>query len=49
MRDLLDLAIDKGVTSYLNRARRVGLITPAMIESPVSDQERFDDQLGDLR
>ena len=49
VRDLLELAIDKGVKSYLDRARRVGLITSAVTESPVSDQERLDQQLGDLR
>lgn len=49
MRDLLDLAIEKGVTQFLERARRVGLFISPTIETSTSDQERFDEQLGDLR
>lgn len=46
MRDLLDLAIDKGVSLYLERARRLGLYVPPDGTYP-SDQEQFDEQLGD--
>ena len=49
MRDLLDLAIEKGVTQFLARARRVGLFSTPAVESPATDQERFDEQLGDLK
>ena len=49
MRDLLDLAIEKGVTQFLERARRVGLFSTPTVESPATDQELFDEQLGDLR
>ncbi len=49
MRDLLDLAIEKGVTRFLERARRVGLFHIPTAESQVTDRERFDEQLGDLR
>ena len=49
MRDLLDLAIEKGVTRFLERARRVGLFISPTVETSTSDQERFDEQLGDLR
>ena len=49
MRDLLDLAIEKGVTQFLDRARRVGLFATLSVESPATDQELFDEQLGDLR
>ncbi len=49
MRDLLDLAIEKGVTQFLERARRVGLFISPTIETSISDQERFDEQLEDLR
>ena len=49
MRDLLDLAIEKGVTQFLERARRVGLFISPTIETSTSDQERFDEQMGDLR
>ena len=49
MRDLLDLAIDKGVALYLDRAQRVGMIVlPTVTPSP-TDQELLDQQLGDLR
>ena len=49
MRDLLDLAIEKGVRQFLERVERVGLSVPQIIEPTVRDQERFDEQLGDLR
>ncbi len=49
MRDLLDLAIEKGVTRFLERARRVGLFSIPTAEPQVTDRERFDEQLGDLR
>ena len=49
MRDLLDLAIEKGVTQFLERARRVGLFISPTIETSISDQESFDEQLEDLR
>ena len=47
MRDLLELAIDKGVTQFLERAQRVGLTS--RVELRATDQEQFDEQLGDLR
>ena len=49
MRDLLDLAIEKGVRRFLERAERVGLTAPQAVDPPASEQERFDEQLGDLR
>jgi predicted HTH transcriptional regulator len=49
MRDLLDLATDKGVVRFLERARRVGLIVSQTVVSPATDQELLDQQLGDLR
>ena len=49
MRDLLELATDKGVARYLDRAQRLGLIVlPTVTPSP-TDQELLDQQLGDLR
>jgi predicted HTH transcriptional regulator len=48
MRDLLDLAIDKGVAHYLDRARRIGLIIPPTVAPSATDQELFDQQRGDL-
>ncbi len=47
MRDLLELAIDKGVTQFLERAQRVGLTSRAEVRA--TDQEQFDEQLGELR
>ena len=49
MRDLLELATEKGVTRFLERAKGVGLFISPTIETSTSDQERFDEQLGDLR
>ena len=47
MRELLDLAISKGVSSYLERARQVGLyVPPGPAES--TGQELFRDQRRDL-
>jgi predicted HTH transcriptional regulator len=47
MRDLLDLAVEKGVRRLLAQVQRVGLTVPPDIT--VTDQERFNEQLGDLR
>lgn len=46
MRDLLELAIDKGVSRYLARAQRVGLIVLPSVTPPST--ERFEQQRGDL-
>ena len=46
MRELLDLAIEKGVRRYLALSERVGLSTTP---SAGSDAERFDEQLRDFR
>jgi predicted HTH transcriptional regulator len=48
MRDLLDLAIEKGVRRSLEWAQRVGLFIPQAISPPATDQERFDEQLGEI-
>ena len=48
MRDLLDLAVEKGFAQYLARARRVGLFAPATLDVPVAGQERFESQRGAL-
>ena len=47
MRELLDLATDKAVVGRLAEYRRMGLIPDVPLVVP--DQERFDEQAGDLR
>ena len=49
MRDLLDLAIEKGVRRLLAQAHRVGLKVPQIVTSSATHRERFEEQLGDLR
>lgn len=49
MRELLDLAIEKGVKQFLERAERVGLYISQTPDSVATDQERFDEQLGELK
>ena len=46
MRELLDLAIDKGVSRFLERARRVGLYLPPDT-AHLTDQELFSEQRRD--
>ena len=48
MRDLLTLAIDKGVKEYITRAERLGL-TRVRVDIPLTDQEHFDEELGELK
>lgn len=47
MRELLELATDKAVTKRLTEYRRMGLIPD--IPLAVTDQDRFDEQAGELR
>ena len=49
MRDLLDLAIEKGITRYIEQARRVGLLSGPLELSLTTDDDRLDEQLGDLK
>lgn len=49
MRDLLDLATEKAVRRLLAQAQRAGLAVPPDVVTTATDQERFDQQLGDLR
>jgi predicted HTH transcriptional regulator len=47
MRNLLDLAIDKGVSKFITRAHRAGMFP---IGTPMpDDKDQFEEQLGDLR
>ena len=48
MRDLLDLAIEKGVRNYLAQAQRVGLYHPTETPAAETDERQFGEQLGDL-
>ena len=47
MRELLDLASDKAVIRRLTEYRRMGLMPDVPLV--VADQDRFDDQAGELR
>jgi predicted HTH transcriptional regulator len=46
MRELLTLATDKGVIAYLDRARRLGLLTPANV--PLTNLELYQRQRQDF-
>lgn len=46
MRELLNLAIDKGVRRFVTRSYNVGL--PLKVSPPPTDTELFERQLGDL-
>nr|MDO8099996.1 ATP-binding protein [Candidatus Njordarchaeota archaeon] len=46
MREIVDLAVDKSTRKLLERLKRIGLET---LESTVSDERKFLDQLGDLK
>lgn len=48
MRELLDLAIEKGLNKWVAQARHAGVITASTEGTIATDQERFDDQLSDL-
>ncbi len=49
MRDLLELATEKSLRRFIAQAQRAGLIIFPTVTQPPTDQERFNDQLGDLR
>jgi hypothetical protein len=49
MRELLELAIDKGVRRFVERAQRAGLFQPAPPPPATRDDDaRFGDQIKDL-
>jgi predicted HTH transcriptional regulator len=48
MRDLLDLAINKGLRKFISRAMAAGLLHSAVPAAPVSDSDAYRAQLGDL-
>lgn len=49
MRDLLDLAIEKGVRRSLEWAQRVGLYQPTETPAAATDERQFGEQQGDLQ
>ena len=49
MRDLLDLAIEKGINRYIEQLRRIGLLAGLRELPPISDEGLLDNQLGDLK
>jgi predicted HTH transcriptional regulator len=49
MRELLELAIDKGVRRFVERAQKAGLFQPVQPPPAAQDDEaRFDDQIKDM-
>lgn len=49
MRELLELAIEKGVRKFVATAQRVGMFSPVSLPAtPPEDQARFDEQIKDL-
>lgn len=46
MREIIDMATDKGVRRFLERSRRVGLLTGETVEQ--TDTEKFDEELEGL-
>ncbi len=49
MRDLLDLAIEKGMTRYIERARRIGLVAGPLELPPIIGEDHLDQEMDDLR
>jgi predicted HTH transcriptional regulator len=49
MRDLLDLAIDKGVRRFVERAKAAGAWPSVQATPGPTDQDRFNEQIKDLR
>lgn len=45
MREIIDIAVDKNVRSFIERLRRTGIISEGVV---VNDEEAFTQQLGDL-
>jgi predicted HTH transcriptional regulator len=45
MKEMIDLAIDKGVIKFLERTRRVGIVLPP----PANDNESFEKQIEELK
>jgi hypothetical protein len=48
MRELLDLAIEKGVIKFLARAERVGLFRSVQSAPSESDESKFQKQLEEM-
>ena len=46
MREIIELAVDKGVRRFMERMGRTGILS--LVMEP-SDSERFDEQLGELK
>ena len=49
MRDLLDLAIEKGVIRYIEQARRMGLVSRPLELPPILGEDHLDQEIDDLR
>ena len=48
MRQLLDLAIDKGILQLVDRAERLGFQVPQILASIETEQDHLDGQMGEL-
>jgi hypothetical protein len=46
MREIIELAVDKGVRRLMERMSRTGILSLVM---EASDSKRFDEQLGELK
>lgn len=49
MRDLLDLAVEKGVRNYIQQLERLGILSLPIAAPPIADDERFNQELGEER
>jgi hypothetical protein len=48
MRELLDLAVEKGLRKFISQALAAGLITAAVPAPVPTDSSRYEKQLGDF-
>lgn len=49
MRDLLDLAIEKGMSRYIEQARRIGLVAAPLELPPILGEGYLDREMDDLK
>jgi predicted HTH transcriptional regulator len=49
MQEIIDIAVDKGISGFVERLNRTGIWAPNIQKENVTDEERFNKQIGDLR